>query len=79
MEKTFDEIKKYVLDNLDILMYYDRDKLLREGAYDDGKEEGKKKKSLEIAKKMLEEKMDLKIISKVTGLSKEKIKKLAVN
>ena len=87
MEKTFDEIKKYVLENIDVLMYYDRDKLLREGAYDDGlthgKEEGievgERKKSLEIAKKMLEEKMDFKIISKVTGLPKEEIKKLAIN
>ena len=80
MEKTFDEIKKYVLENIDVLMYYDRDKLLREGAYDDDKEEGievgEKKKSLEIAKKMLEEKMDFKIISKLTGLPKEEIKDL---
>ena len=80
MEKTFDEIKKYVLENIDVLMYYDRDKLLREGAYDDDKEEGievgEKKKSLEIAKKMLEEKMDFKIISKLTGLPKEEIKHL---
>ena len=69
-----------VLENIDVLMYYDRDKLLREGSYDDGKEEGievgEKKKSLEIAKKMLEEKMDFKIISKLTGLPKEEIKTL---
>ena len=76
MEKTFDEIKKYVLENIDVLMYYDCDKLLREGAYDDGKEEGIKENKIEIAKKMLEEKMDLKIISKATGLPKEEIKTL---
>ena len=72
-----------VLENIDVLMYYDRDKLLREGAYDDGlthgKEEGIKENKIEIAKNMLEEKMDLKIISKLTGLPKEEIKKLAVN
>ena len=30
-----------VLENIDVLMYYDRDKLLREGAYDDGLTHGK--------------------------------------
>ena len=50
--------------------------LLREGAYDDGKEEGIKENKIEIAKKMLEEKMDFKIISKLTGLTKEEIKNL---
>ena len=87
MEKTFDEIKKYVLENIDVLMYYDRDKLLREGAYDDGlthgKEEGievgEKKKSLEIAKNLINQKISIDVISKATGLPKEEIKKLAVN
>ena len=65
-----------VLENIDVLMYYDRDKLLRDGAYDDGKEEGIKENKIEIAKNMLEEKMDLKIISKLTGLPKEEIKTL---
>ena len=65
-----------VLENIDVLMYYDRDKLLREGAYDDGLAHGKKEGLIEIAKKMLEEKMDFKIISKLTGLPKEEIKDL---
>ena len=73
-----------VLDNLDVLMYYDRDKLLREGAYDDGlahgKEEGievgEKKKSLEIAKNLISQKISIDVISKATGLSKEEIKTL---
>ena len=73
-----------VLENIDVLMYYDRDKLLREGAYDDGlthgKEEGievgEKKKSLEIAKNLINQKINIDIISKVTGLPKEEIKTL---
>ena len=70
MEKTFEERKKYVLENIDVLMYYDRGKLLREGVYNNGKEdgleEGEKKKSLEIAKKIIT----------YTGLNKEEILKL---
>ena len=65
-----------VLENIDVLMYYDRDKLLREGAYDDGKEEGEKKKSLEIAKNLINQKINIDIISKATGLPKEEIKTL---
>ena len=42
-----------------------------------GREEGiakkKKKNNLDVAKKMLEEKIDISIISKITGLSEEKI------
>jgi predicted transposase/invertase (TIGR01784 family) len=41
-----------------------------------GREEGKQDKQLEIAKKMLDENMDLSLISKMTGLTKEKIEKL---
>ena len=82
----------YVLDNLDVLMYYDRDKLLREGAYDDGLAQGKeqgikqgieqgieqggKSKSIEIAKKMLSCGYDIEDIIELTDLSKEEIKNL---
>ena len=84
MEKTLEEVRNYVLENIDVLMYYDRDKLLREGAYDDGlahgKEEGievgEKKKSLEIAKNLISQKISIDVISKATGLSKEEIKTL---
>ncbi len=40
--------------------------------FEQGKEEGK----IEIAKKMLEEKIDISIIEKCTGLTKEEIEKL---
>lgn len=36
----------------------------------------KKEKSIEIAKKMKDEKVDMDFIERVTGLSKEEIKKL---
>ena len=61
-------------------MYYDRGKLLREGVYNNGKEdgleEGEKKKSLEIAKKMITRGDNLDDIEEITGLSKEEILKL---
>ena len=44
--------------------------------YDSGTLEGEKKKSIEIAKKMKEENMDISTISKITGLTKEEIEKL---
>ena len=44
--------------------------------YDSGTLEGKKKEKFEIAKKMKKEKMDIAIISKITGLTEEEIEKL---
>ena len=43
---------------------------------DNGKEEGIKENNIEVAKKMKEEKIDLEIICKITGLTKEEIEKL---
>ena len=44
--------------------------------HDSGTLEGKKERSIEIAKKMKEEKMDISTIAKITGLKKEEIEKL---
>ena len=41
-----------------------------------GKEEGKKENSIEIAKKMLKEKVPTEMIEKFTELSKEEIEKI---
>ena len=41
-----------------------------------GREEGRTEEKIGIAKNMLSKKIDLKIISKVTGLSEAEIKKL---
>ena len=43
-----------------------------EGALEKGIEQGR----IETAKKMLQEKLDIKLIIKVTGLTEEEIKKL---
>ncbi len=45
-------------------------------SYDEGLEKGAEQINIAIAKSMLEEKMDLNLISKITGLSVEQIKKL---
>ena len=37
-----------------------------------GKQEGIKKEKINLAKKMLKEKLDIKMIEKITGLKKEK-------
>ena len=42
----------------------------------EGKKEGIKEGKLSIAKKMLEEKLDIDFIAKVTGLSRSEIEKL---
>ena len=42
----------------------------------EGRKEGKAEEKLEIAKKMLAEKMDIGVITKVTGLTKEEIEEL---
>ena len=67
---------------------YDKEWALKDQAYRDGEEAGEKKgreegkkegsttKAMEIAKSMLEENIDIDIICRCTGLSKEKIKKL---
>lgn len=49
---------------------------LIEDARENGLEEGEKKSKLEIAKNMIKENIDIDIIEKVTGLTREEIKKL---
>ena len=59
---------------------YDKEWALKDQSYRDGEEKGREEgsttKAMEIAKSMLEENIDIDIISRCTGLSKEKIKKL---
>ena len=43
---------------------------------EEGRKEGKKEKQIEIAKKMLKENMDIKLISKLTSLTENEIRKL---
>lgn len=46
-----------------------------EEAIEEGKEEGRKEGILDLAKKMLAEKIDVDLISKLTGLKKEQFMK----
>ena len=47
-----------------------------DSGYNSGTLEGEKKKSIEIAKKLKEENMDISTISKITELTKEEIERL---
>ena len=53
----------------------DRAGLLKEGRQE-GLQEGRKEKQKEVILNLLKEKTDISLISKVTGLSEEEIKKL---
>ena len=73
---------------LDEMFYYDKEKLDQEIAFNngltrgikeglkEGKIAGAKEKSLEIAKNMLEQKINIDLIEKSTGLSKEEIENI---
>ena len=82
MSKVVKEAELIVKD-LDLLMYYDKEKLDKECSYYNGQVNGEMNGvecSIKIlAKKMLEEKIDIKTIEKVTGLSGEEIKELEEN
>ena len=74
--------------DLDELLYYDKKKLDQEMVYNNGKEdgieqgieqgieEGEKRKSLEIAKNLINQEISIDVISKATGLTKEEIENL---
>ncbi|MBD8922278.1 hypothetical protein EGR52_02500, partial [bacterium] len=83
MEKMIDEAK-ILTDNFDLLLYYDREKLKKQEAYELGEEAGKEigqeigiaRRNKEVALNMLRENIDTDIISKVTGLSIKDINEL---
>lgn len=52
------------------------EKAIYKKGIEEGIEKGVEKNNIEIAKKMLEEKVDIDFISRMTGLTKEKIKEL---
>ena len=51
-------------------------KIAMTAARDQGREEGKIEEKIETAKKMLAEEMDINLIIKITGLTKDEIEKL---
>ena len=64
---------------IDELLLYDRKKVESSSYYQDGMKEGKKGRSIEIAKNLLNLNVEIPIIMKSTGLSKKEIKKLQEN
>ncbi len=64
-----------LIDDPDMVQYIDVEKGMELGRKEDIKEAAKKTR-IEMAKKMLEDKLDISVISKYTGLSKDEIKKM---
>ena len=86
-DKLMEEVRKEadrIVKDLDLLLYYDKDKMDQEYAYEtgeehgrkEGKKEGRREKELEIAKNLIKENMSTELIKKVTGLTEEEILKL---
>ncbi len=75
MEEYMEEVEK-VMDDEYFGESYDKEMALQEEYYERGKEAGEKEKSLEIAKHLLENNIDIEIIEKSTGLNKEELIKL---
>ena len=78
--KTFmEEVERLSMDGFSIHEWEKEklDALVERQIKKDGREEGRKERNIEIAKKMLEEKSDIGFISKVTGLSEEEVKDLS--
>ena len=65
---------KYIKDQIAIQKYGYKQGI--EDGKSEGIEIGSKNKSIQIVKKMLEEKINIELISKVTGLSVEEIQKM---
>ena len=81
MDNIQKEIDK-IIENFDLLMYYDKEKLDNEIVYNNGLEHGKKEgiasEKRKIAKNMLED-FDVSYISEITGLTLEEMKSLKEN
>ena len=86
VQKAEEELEYLNSDEEAQRLAYLREKAIRDeaaamaGAYNRGKEEGReqgeKSKSFQIARKMLEEKIDIETIIRLTDLTKEEIEKL---
>ena len=81
IDKAIDIIDQMSMDEKEWNLYISRQRAIWD--YNTGmrtaREEGAKLEKLEIAKNMLKEKVDIQIIVKVTGLTKEEIEKLEEN
>jgi len=89
IDKAIDIIDQMSMDEKEWNLYISRQRAIwdyntgmrtaREEGMKKGVEEGAKLEKLEIARNMLKEKVDIQIIAKVTGLTKEEIEKLEEN
>ena len=61
---------------LDEIEKYDTIKNSKEEGFEEGENSGIQKNKIETARKMLEDNLDINVISKYTGLSIEEIKKM---
>ena len=68
------EVLKTYEDNFNL--YDDAKEYGYDTGYDTGKEDGIKENTINLAKKMLEEKIDEELISKITNLTKEELNKI---
>ena len=75
MEKMIDEAK-ILTDNFDLLLYYDREKLKKQEAYELGEEAGILKNKKELTINMLKKKISDELICEITGLSIDDINEL---
>ena len=85
-EKLVEEIREFSDDDENIALYTDlpRSEMEKntiiyeaeERGFSRGKEEGIEQNNLEIAKKMLQEKIDIILISKITGLTETELNQL---
>jgi len=82
VKKAEKELETLSGDAYERRLAYLREKAIRDeaaaidGALTRGREEGEKNKTVQIAKRMLKMKINVEIISEVTGLTKEEIEKL---
>ena len=82
-DKYMDRLKEEVVEinndeeMIKLLSDEDEERLYINTMKEIGKEEGVKEKTIEMVKKMLKEKADIDFISRVSGLSKEKIEEIA--
>lgn len=83
MEKLKDEIKRLNKDSQFVELMSEEEEerkyinTVKKIEYNKGIEQGESQKTRDIAKKLLSEKIDVKTISVVTGLSKEEVEKIA--
>ncbi len=76
MSKLNKKLEELTADFSSLYYEYDQDEYHKQVAYELGTNDGIKKGKCEIAQKMLEEKLDIALIAKVTGLSEKEIESL---